>query len=86
MSHLDELDVLDDFYRDVIRESGVRILRLKPTEIQKITDIQRRFSLDFDDSYQYIAAKEHGLKLVSFDGDFDSTDMNRSTPKDLMSG
>ena len=39
------------------------------------------YHLDFDDAYQYTAADEHGLVLVSFDTDFDRTPLQRMTPK-----
>ncbi len=44
----------------------------------------RRFNLDFDDAYQYVAAKRNDLLLVSLDADFDRTDLGRKTPADLL--
>jgi uncharacterized protein len=43
-----------------------------------------KFHLDFDDAYQYVAAKRNGLLLVSFDADFDKTDIKRKVPADLL--
>ena len=39
-----------------------------------------RQSLDFDDAYQYVVAKTENLHLVSFDQDFDKTDLIRLEP------
>jgi hypothetical protein len=35
---------------------------------------------DFDDAYQYTAAGEHGLVLVSFDTDFDINSLTKNDP------
>jgi predicted nucleic acid-binding protein len=42
------------------------------------------FRLDFDEAYQYVAAMSRGLKLVSVDDDFDDTDRDRQTPRDVL--
>jgi uncharacterized protein len=44
-----------------------------------------RFQLDFDDALHYATAKQHNLTLVSFDQDFDRTDLARTTPSDILS-
>jgi hypothetical protein len=33
-------------------------------------EVMDRFTLDFDDAYQYCSAEKYHLTLVSFDGDF----------------
>jgi len=40
----------------------------------------RRIHLDFDDAYQYSAARRYGLLIVSFDADFDRTTEGRVIP------
>jgi len=40
--------------------------------------------LDFDDAYQYVIAKRDKLTLVSFDTDFDHTDLQRQTPAQIL--
>jgi predicted nucleic acid-binding protein len=42
------------------------------------------FGLDFDDAYQYVAAKTRDWELVSFDDDFDDTDLDHLTPQDVL--
>lgn len=83
LSRLDELNVLKKFYKDVIYESKVNIIRLNPDQLLKLSEISSNFGLDFDDSYQYIATNEYDLKLISFDDDFDETDLDRYTPEDI---
>lgn len=50
-----------------------------------VEQIARLFRLDFDDAYQYVAAEEYGLTLVSFDADFDRTERGRKTPAEVLS-
>jgi predicted nucleic acid-binding protein len=51
---------------------------------QKLNTAQR-FSLDFDDAYQYIAAEKYGLAIISFDSDFGRTEKGRKPPDDIKS-
>ena len=51
-----------------------------------VVNATRRFSLDFDDAYQYAAAEKYNLTIVSFYSDFDRTDMGRKTPIEIMQG
>ena len=55
-----------------------------PDEMEKVINAQKKFSLDFDDAYQYVSAQKNELKLVSFDTDFDKTDLKRFTPSALL--
>jgi predicted nucleic acid-binding protein len=43
------------------------------------------FQLDFDDALHYATAKKHNLALVTFDHDFDRTDLACTTPADILS-
>jgi predicted nucleic acid-binding protein len=43
------------------------------------------FQLDFDDALHYATAKKHSLALVTFDHDFDRTDLLRTAPADILS-
>ncbi len=85
MGRLDELDVLDRFYRDVIYDSNVTIIRHLPPEILRVIQIQKKYGLDYDDSYQYVSTVEYDLQIISFDDDFDDTDLDRITPAEVLS-
>ena len=52
--------------------------------MKKIIEIGEEFDLDFDDSYQYVAAERFFLTIVSFDSDFDKTEKGRITPGRLL--
>ena len=56
---------------------------LAALDFTKKADAQ--FQLDFDDALHYATAKKHNLTLVSFDHDFDRTDLARITPSDILS-
>lgn len=51
---------------------------------RKAIKIAKHSELDFDDAQQYLAVKELNAALVSFDDDFDKTDIKRLEPKDLL--
>jgi len=40
-------------------------------------------NLDFDDALQYYYANKTGIKIISFDKDFDKTNIQRIEPKDI---
>ncbi len=68
---------------------GLTVYESSPSEdlaalaFTKKADAQ--FQLDFDDALHYATAKKHNLALVSFDQDFDRTDLARKTPSDILS-
>jgi predicted nucleic acid-binding protein len=69
---------------DLLISGGVQILRLGVVDMRAVVAASQQFNLDFDDAYQYVVARQFGLSLVSFDTDFDRTDLERSTPADLL--
>ena len=80
LTRLRKSDILNKFISDVIIESNVSIIRLNPEDIREIIKIEKKWRLDFDDSYQYVSAEKHDLTIVSFDSDFDRTEKGRITP------
>lgn len=70
------------FVQDTLA-SGVRVVRLPPTELPTRIAEGRAHGLDFDDAYQYAACRLHDLRLVSFDRDFDKTPEGRTEPADV---
>ena len=51
--------------------------------LKEVPALCRKFGLDFDYAYQYLAADKYSLTLVSFDSDFDRTERGRKTPADV---
>ena len=48
------------------------------------SDLATRVGLDFDDRLHYYYAEKNGLRIVSFDSDFDKTDIKRIEPSDVL--
>lgn len=81
-----KLALLDQFATDLFIHGRVAMLGVPALEMQKVTAAMRAQRLDFDDAYQYVLAKGGPLVLVSFDTDFDSTDLPRQTPAQVLAG
>jgi len=62
-------DIFQKFVEDVMPD--IRLLSL-PVELYKdIVNVRKNLNLDFDDTYQYSAAKYYGLQVVTMDKDFE---------------
>jgi hypothetical protein len=77
-------DSFFDFIEDTMEEGKVRKVSLSLSQLKEISSACRTWGLDFDDAYQYLAAKTNDLILVSFDRDFDRTDRKRKTPRQII--
>ena len=77
-------DVFRGFLRDIVMGIGVIEASLSAEDLESVVDEADKYNLDFDDAYQYAAAKKHNLTLVSFDSDFDRTDRGRLSPGDVL--
>lgn len=84
LARLQEFELLERFVRDLFSSSAVRLINLPPEAFPKIVDTMQKYRLDFDDAYQYVAARQYSAHLVSFDRDFDRTDLTRLEPHQLM--
>jgi len=84
LTRLKKHEVFEDFLADTLEHSRVRLIRLDVAGLKEVLDVQRRFGLDFDDAYQYVAASKHNLTLLSFDRDFDRTELGRKTPAQAL--
>lgn len=77
-------NVFERFYDDMIIGAGMMVLSLNTDEIKNLVHASIQFNLDFDDAYQYYLANKFNLTLVSFDKDFDGTDLRRKTPGEIF--
>jgi uncharacterized protein len=68
------------FLSDILEETGIKRISLSLADLRDLLFVMREQGLDFDDAYQYVAARNNDLILVSFDKDFDTTDIKRNTP------
>jgi predicted nucleic acid-binding protein len=85
LTRLKATDALTAFVQDVFVDGGVNIASLRPTDTRAVLQAMNGFRLDYDDAYQYVVAKSFGFRFVSFDKDFDRTDLARVTPADAVS-
>ena len=72
----------DTFVRavdDLMVSGSIGLVRLEVQDMVRVAQAAQTFGLDFDDAYQYIAAEQHDLGLLSFDQDFDRTPRGRKT-------
>ncbi len=82
LGRLRKLDAYRDFIADAVERTETAIISLGTDDLKELSPLQDRLRLDFDDAYQYLAAQKHGLTLVSFDADFDRTEVGRKTPNE----
>lgn len=80
LGRLKRTEAFRDFVQDVFIDGAVMIVALKTESMANVVEAMAQFRLDFDDAYQYVAAEIYQLTLVTFDGDFDRTDLVRKTP------
>jgi len=58
--------------------ANINLIDINIEDLAVIGDeVMSKFKLDFDDAYHYCCAKKYGLALVSFDKDFDRTDIKK---------
>jgi len=79
MFKIKRFEVFNNFISD-LQSSNQSIIGLKIDIYKTLKDISEKYNLDFDDSYQYLIAKTNNLTLISFDKDFDKTDLKRIEP------
>lgn len=85
LSRLARTNVLTDFVQDVFVEGEVNLISVKPSDTQLLVDAIDTHRFDFDDAYQYVAAKQNALTLISFDKDFDRIANFKKTPSEILS-
>jgi predicted nucleic acid-binding protein len=76
--------VFHQFLQEMMGGVGIGMVSLTAREMDSLVGLAAKFDLDFDDAYQYSAAIRHGLKIVSFDADFDRTTEGRLLPTDVL--
>lgn len=79
MFKIKRFEIFNKFILD-LQSGNQSIIGLKIDRYKTLKDISEKYNLDFDDSYQYLIAKTNNLTLISFDKDFDKTDLKRIEP------
>lgn len=73
------------FLQDILDSAGVGLISLFSEDMTSVIEASQRFSLDFDDAYQFVTAEKNGLRIVSYDKDFDRTARGRLMPTQVLS-
>lgn len=84
LTRLQRNPILLDFVQDVFVNGAVSLTSIKPEATQSLVDAMDKYNLDFDDAYQYVAAEQNNLAIVSFDSDFDRTVKGKKTPAEIL--
>lgn len=84
LSRLNKHDFYATFVDDVLLQGGVSLRTVPLASIERMVEVMKSLSLDFDDAYQYVVAELAQATIVSFDKDFDKTDLTRKTPLELI--
>ena len=84
LDRLGQRAVFPQFVDDLFLQVGVMLVSVPPESMRLLVEVMDRFNLDFDDAYQYVAAEESRLVIVSFDHDFDRTDRGRQAPSEIV--
>lgn len=71
------------FLSEISTWRGLTIVDLSIDEELTASEVASNAGLDFDDGLQYYYAKKAKLQIVSFDKDFDKTDVRRIEPRDI---
>ena len=85
LSKLKKKGIFLQFIDDLFINGSVSVERLDVEDMPELFAAIEEFNLDFDDAYQYIAALKNNLSIISFDKDFDRTQLRRKTPEDIYS-
>jgi predicted nucleic acid-binding protein len=84
LTELEHIEALLQFVQDTFLDGAVHLIHLKPSDIKSIVAVMNDFNLDFDDAYQYVAAEQYGLTIISFDSDFNRTEKGYKTPGKII--
>jgi predicted nucleic acid-binding protein len=60
--------VFKDFFEVI--STNTHVISLPKESYVKLPEIKQRFNLDFDDAYQFQAARDLNLAIVTIDKDF----------------
>ncbi|AEA13593.1 PilT protein domain protein [Thermoproteus uzoniensis 768-20] len=71
------------FLAEISTWRGLDVIRSDVADEIRAAEEAVRVGLDFDDGIHYFYAKRLGLTLVSFDKDFDKTDLKRLEPGEI---
>jgi hypothetical protein len=80
---LNKDELFEDFLDD-IENSFISKIKLENKDVKYLLQVRKKYNLDFDDAYQYVVAEKYDLTIISFDSDFDRTELKRKTPREVL--
>lgn len=81
----DNLEALDKFLTNVTSLINLNVAQTDTNEERQIVELAKSKNLDFDDALQYAVAKRENIStIVSYDTDFDKTDLERVKPEKVI--
>ncbi len=83
LERVHEIEGLEKFLDWVSQTTALTVYHTSPEEELQVAALTKTTGLDFDDALQYYVTKTLGAVLVSFDRDFDHTDIERIEPSDM---
>lgn len=73
------------FLESINASINIEVVETALLEEIEIAEMSQDISLDFDDALQYsVAKRENADAIISFDSDFDKTDLVRKEPGELL--
>ncbi|RFA93516.1 PIN domain nuclease [Pyrobaculum aerophilum] len=79
-------DLVEAFLSEIATWRGLEIVKSNMEEEIEAARAAAKVGLDFDDGLHYYYAKKLGVPIVSFDKDFDKTDLKRLEPGEVVGG
>jgi predicted nucleic acid-binding protein len=76
--------VFSKFLDDLFVNGQIGQLSLNPHELMQVISNMQEFNLDFDDVYQLSVSQKYDLVIVTFDRDFNSKEIQKTTPEQLI--
>ena len=72
------------FLLELLTWKGLIVADLSLEEEQTAAELAEKIGLDFDDGLHYYFAKRRNIPIISFDKDFDETDIQRLKPHEVL--
>jgi uncharacterized protein len=84
LSRLKKLDTLNIFLTDLFINGQIGQIALEPLDLITVADNIKKYSLDFDDSYQFTVAEKFAMTLITFDKDFKTAGIKKKSPQEII--
>jgi predicted nucleic acid-binding protein len=78
-------EALETFLNNITSLVNLKVVNTDLEEEKQILELSKSTKMDFDDALQYSIAKRENIKaIISFDTDFDGTELKRVEPEELI--